>query len=98
MNQISAAKVREVLLAYLQTPLAARGMDRQNLPDDFDLLTEGVIDSNGVVEMISTLEDQLGIQIEFEELDPEHLTVVGPLCRYFSAKSSGFQAISPVGQ
>lgn len=89
MSRVSMKDVRAVVLRQLDEALAAKGLKLQDIPDDFDFLTEGVIDSLGIVELIAAVEQHFAIQIDFEELDPEHLTVVGPFCRYVAAKSHG---------
>ena len=58
------------------------------VPEDFDLLTEGVIDSLGLVELIASLEERLGVEVDFAELDADDLTKVGPLAAYVEAKSN----------
>jgi acyl carrier protein len=52
------------------------------VPDSFDLLTEGVIDSFGIVELIMRLEERYGFEIDFSELDVDNLTRIGPVSRY----------------
>ena len=52
------------------------------LPDDFDLLLSGVIDSFGILEMISAIEKEFRIQLDLAALDAEEITVLGPLSRY----------------
>jgi len=99
MNHISAEEVRAAILFRLHGRLTAMGIDAQNVPDDFDLLTEGVIDSQGVVEMIVAMEQGFNTQIELEDLDPEDLTIIGPLCRYVAERATfktGLQ--QPVGE
>ena len=99
MNHISAEEVRAAILFRLHGRLTAMGIDTQNVPDDFDLLTEGVIDSQGVVEMIAAVEQGFHTQIELEDLDPEDITVIGPLCRYVAERAT-FNADlqTPVGK
>jgi acyl carrier protein len=87
MNRVTAHSVRTFILNRLQAPLSARSMDPSDVPDDYDLLTEGIIDSMGIVELIAGMEQQFGIQLSFEDLDPESLTIIGPLCRYIELKS-----------
>lgn len=89
MSQVSIDDVRAVVLGQLEVALGARGLKSQDVPDDFDLLTEGVIDSLGIVTLITAVEQHFAIQIDFEELAPEQLTVIGPFCRYVAAKSQG---------
>src|SRR5262249_46782637 len=82
MNHTSIEEIRSFILTRLAEPLQAKKLTPQDVPDDFDLLIEGVIDSLGIVELISAIEEQLGISVDFEELDADDLTVIGPLCRY----------------
>ena len=87
MSRITAGGIRAFILDRLQGQLEAKGLSHSSVPDDFDLLTEGVIDSMGIVELIIALEQQFDIRLDFEELDPESLTIIGPLCRYIEEKS-----------
>ncbi len=88
MNRVLAEDLRSFITGRLELPLAARGLKPEDVPDDFDLLAEGVIDSLGIVSVIADLEQHFGIQIDFEDLDPENLTVIGPFCRYIEEKSN----------
>lgn len=87
MMSIRVEEIRSFILTRLAAPLEAKRMTPQDVPDDFDLLIEGVIDSFGIVELIAAVEEQYGITIDFEDLDADDLTVVGPLCRYIEEKS-----------
>ncbi len=89
MKPVTAADVHNLITKLYADSLAARGLEGQQLPDDFDLLSEGVIDSLGIMELIAAMETDLGLEIDFEELDPEELTIVGPLCNYVAQKSAG---------
>ena len=68
--------------AALSGPLHAAGVDPAAVGDDFDLLERGIIDSFGVLELIGDVEDHFGIEVDFEAMDPEELTIVGPFSRY----------------
>jgi acyl carrier protein len=59
-----------------------------DLPDDCDLLLSGIIDSVGLLELISAVQKYCDREIDFEELEPESMTVLGPLCRYISENMS----------
>lgn len=78
----SAAAVRALVLDELAEPLAALGLEPDQVADDFDLLHEGVIDSLGLLEIIAAVEDALGLELDFERLGADELTVLGPFCRY----------------
>jgi len=82
MSAGSGEYVRSLILSRLEQSLLDTGLDPAMVDDNFDLLTGGVIDSLGVVELISSIEQQLGVALDLTELDPEQLTVLGPLSRF----------------
>lgn len=84
----SPSAVRDFVVATCGPELVAAGHDPANLPDDFDLLLSGVIDSFGVLELIVEVNEHFGLDIDFEELDPEGLTLVGPFSRYVAAAAA----------
>lgn len=81
-NQVTADNVREFLLRRYSEPITAMRLDVAQVPDDFDLLLTGVIDSFGILEMISAIEAELQIQLDLALLDAEDITKIGPLSRY----------------
>lgn len=85
---VSAASVRRFLAAYFEEELAAAGIAAADLPEHFDLHATGVVDSFGILELIVAIEERFGLDIDFEELDPEDLTVVGPFCRFVEAAAA----------
>jgi acyl carrier protein len=82
MTQISTAQVRQFLLDRYAVALSAAGVVVDSISDDYDLLQEGVIDSLGILEMITAVETAFSIELDLENLDAESLTKVGPFCRY----------------
>lgn len=87
MSEVSAEQVRAFIAESLDEGLRAAGADPAALPDDYDLHAAGVIDSFGILELIGELEERFGLDIDYEQLDPEELTVVGPFARYVEAQS-----------
>ncbi len=83
---VNVVDVRSAMLETLVEPLAAVGRDPEGVPDDLDLLVEGVIDSFGLLELISALEARYETELDFSGLPPEELTVVGPLTRHLAAQ------------
>jgi acyl carrier protein len=86
MSSGSGEYVRSLILARLEQPMVEMGLEPAAITDDFDLLTSGIVDSLGVVELIGAIEQQLGIALDLSELDPESLTTVGPLSRYIETQ------------
>ena len=89
MIEATAADVREFILDGLSDPLLAKGLTPADVPPSFDLLLEGVVDSFGVVEMIASLEERFGMEFDFDELEADDLTRIGPLSSYVERKLNG---------
>jgi acyl carrier protein len=85
----TAADVQLFILGRIDDPLRAKGLAAADVPSSFDLLLEGVIDSFGIVELISALEERYGLEFEFDELAPDDLTRIGPLSAYVAQKVNG---------
>ena len=80
--EITAANVRQFLVTRYFEPLERLGLIPGDLSDDFDFLLNGVIDSFGILEMISAIEEEFGIQLDLEALDAEKITIIGSLSCY----------------
>lgn len=81
MSPVTSQRVREVILAECADALADFGMHADDVADDLDIRQYGLIDSLGFLELVTALEDELGIALDLGDLPPEHLTVIGPLSR-----------------
>jgi acyl carrier protein len=88
MSAVTTAEVRLFLKDYINRKLEEtdRG-SYEDLSDDCDLLLSGMIDSMGLLELMGALEEFSGSNIDFEILDPEEMTIVGPLCRFVSQQT-----------
>jgi acyl carrier protein len=88
MKHVSAYEVQIFILQQLEEPLAEAGWAADAVSDDFDLHGHGIIDSFGLIELISAIEQRFDLEVDFEDLDPEGLTVLGPLSRFIEAQSA----------
>ena len=79
MTPVTPQRVRAVILAECADALSAFGLREEDVADDLDLRTYGLIDSLGFLELVTALEDELGIALDLSELPPEELTVIGAL-------------------
>jgi acyl carrier protein len=82
-----ADDARDLILAHVDEQLVAKGLTPSDVPATFDLLLEGVIDSFGVVELITMLEQRFAFEFDFDELEADDLTRVGPLTDYVGRKA-----------
>ena len=82
MSSPSAESVRRFILSRYSEAFEARNLLPDDVPDSFDLLSERIIDSLGLLELVGAIEDEFTIDLDLQDLDPEHMTVIGPLSRY----------------
>jgi len=75
--------IHSFIRAHLSNQLGpARAASLNGLPDDYDLLLSGLLDSLAFVQLIAAICEFCGREIDFDALDPEQMSVVGPLCEY----------------
>ncbi len=58
----------------------------EKIEDSNDLLNEIDIDSLQLINIILKIEDELDIQIDFDEFDMNSLHSIDSLCKYISSK------------
>lgn len=88
IKDVTPDTVREFLLTRYYEPIIAMQLSLTEIPDDFDLLLNGVIDSFGILEMISAIEDEFQVQLDLALLDAEDITKIGPLARYIAESAN----------
>jgi acyl carrier protein len=62
--------------------------DGQRLSDTTPLLENHIVDSTGVLEIVSFLEQRFGIRVEDDELVPENLNSISSISAYLERKNS----------
>ena len=60
--------------------------DSAKLTDEDSLLDGGIVDSTGILEVVSHIEAQFGIQVLYEEMLPENLDSIGKITRFVERK------------
>ena len=88
MVQLTASEVQRIVLAIVEPSLSA-DLLRQGVPDAFNLLSEGVLDSFGFIELVTELEHRLAVAIDLDGLEPEEFGAVGPLSRHIAERCIG---------
>jgi acyl carrier protein len=56
------------------------------LSDDLPLIESGIVDSLGVLEVVSFLEQNFGIKVDDEDLTPENFGSIGLLTQFVARK------------
>jgi len=87
MNAATPDGVQDFLREYVHKSLRGQGREvPADLSDDCDLLLSGYVDSLGLLELMTAIQDHFGREIDFDELDAEQMTIVGPLKRFVAEK------------
>lgn len=60
--------------------------DPDALADDASLLESGIVDSTGVLELVSFLEQQFAVRVADEELLPDNLDSIAKAARFVERK------------
>ena len=58
------------------------------LEDDSSFLENGIVDSTGILELVTFLEEHYTIKVEDDELVPENLDSLNNVARYIEGKLS----------
>ncbi len=66
----------------------ATDLDPDELPDDFDLISAGVVDSLGLLRLIAWLADHFGIPIDDVDIAPENFRSIASI-RLFVNQHTG---------
>jgi len=76
-------KVRQFIISnfYVADPAA--------LNDDASLLDAGIVDSTGVLEVITFIESEFGITVDNAEMVPENLDAVNHITAFVQKKKKG---------
>jgi acyl carrier protein len=80
-----AESLKQSIRGFIETSFLFRE-GRQGLADDESLLGAGLIDSTGILELVSYLESEVGIVVQDEEIVPENLDSVRQIAAYVERK------------
>ena len=62
--------------------------EANGLEEETSFLENGIIDSTGILELVTYLEDTFGIEVEDEELVPENLDSIANVVKYLTTKQA----------
>jgi acyl carrier protein len=86
------AHVKALIVRFLRRGTTS-ALVPATIPDAFDLRVEGLVDSLGFLQLVAHLELELGFEIDFSDLDPEHLTIFGRLSSYIAERWAQAQTV-----
>ena len=87
MSAVSREDVRAYLMSQLDQLVHLDGRELPpDITDDYDLLLSGLLDSLDILELTVALGDFAGRDLDFDALDPDQMTVIGPLCDFVASE------------
>ena len=66
--------------------------DPAQLGDDVSLVSEGIVDSTGMLEVLGFLEEQFSIKVEDTETVPANLETIGRIAAFVGRKQRALDA------
>jgi acyl carrier protein len=84
-------QIREKIRAYLQENFLYTMPDLV-LDDDDKLLERGIVDSMGIVELLTFIEDEFGVKPADDEISEANLGTVRAVVDFITAKQAGVAA------
>jgi acyl carrier protein len=87
MSVVRSDEVRPFIISHLAGSFRENNLAEEEIADDFDLMKMGIIDSIGFLALLSAIEKHFAIEVDFEDMDTENLTVIGSICKYIEERA-----------
>jgi acyl carrier protein len=81
-------EIEQQIKSYIAKNLIFSG-DEFNYPDHASFLEEGIVDSLGVMELVSFVEDKFGVKVADQDITPDNFDSVTKLSAYVQRKLNG---------
>ena len=83
MHNLSSTDIKSFVIEYLEKKVDDVIFKGLHIDDDsFDFYKAGIMDSLGLVDLISEIETTFQVKVDFEEMDPEKFTIIGSFSDY----------------
>jgi acyl carrier protein len=84
---VQADEVGRFIVSHLAHSFKENNVTEKDITDDFDLMKRGIIDSIGLIQLFAAIEERFGIEVDFEDMDTDNLTVIGSICKYIEERA-----------
>ena len=82
------SNIKDELREFIINNYLKGAKNKKLLKDDDSFLEKGIIDSIGVIELASFMQEHYGIKIEVPEIMPENFDTLNSLEKYIKRKSA----------
>ena len=86
MTDQQSAQNTELHTKIRQFVLATFPAAKESIADEESLLETGIVDSMGVLDIVTFLEEEVGIAIEDEDMVPDNFETIGRILEFVHAK------------
>ena len=77
--------IENTIRQFITDELNSNG-SAEYLSDDYPLLERNMLDSLGLFQLVAYLESEFGVEVQDEELVPQHFGTIGDIARLVEAK------------
>jgi acyl carrier protein len=84
---VKADEVRRFIVSHLAHSFKENNVTEKDITDNFDLMNRGIIDSIGLIQLFAAIEERFRIEVDFEDMDTENITVIGFICKYIEERA-----------
>lgn len=77
----------DTLREFISRELAG-GRPTAELPDDLPLIAQRIVDSLGIFQLVSFVEDEFGVEVRDDEVVLENFATIATLAAFIEAKRS----------
>ena len=74
-----ASEIRKYIRFQLESLASAKGKRIETLSDELELFETGILDSLGFIKLVSDIEREFGLEVDFSQHDPEAFSTLGGL-------------------
>lgn len=87
IEQLKELEIKEKIKTFIVNNFLL-GVNAGNLNDSDSFLDKGIVDSTGILEVVSFIEESFSIKVEDEELLPDNLDSINHLVNFVQKKQN----------
>jgi len=87
IEQLKELEIKEKIRTFIVNNFLL-GVNTGNLNDSDSFLEKGIVDSTGILEVVSFIEESFSIKVEDEEMLPDNLDSINHLVNFVQKKQN----------
>lgn len=74
-------RIKRFIRGALERRIRSLALPPGELDDEFSLVESGLLDSMGFIALVTRIEKEFDLEVDFEDADPDRFTTLGGLAR-----------------